>query len=254
MRVVLITQDEPFFLGRSLDHLLGIMPGGVEVVGCVLLSPSPFGKRETLPQKLWRTYRIFGAGFVAHYVMRYALTLAERAGRVEPVLSRHGVPILRLEEGINAPASLAAISAFRPDLLVSVAGNEIFRRPLLDLAPQGCLNLHSALLPRYRGLLPSFWVLKNRERESGVSVFQVDEGIDSGPILVQRRIDIAGLTQEALIRQSKRLGVEAVAEAIRMVRDGEPPTIANDDADASYFTFPTRKDVSEFRKAGARFY
>jgi len=55
------------------------------------------------------------------------------------------------------------------------------------LAPKGCLNLHSALLPKYRGLMPSFWVLKNNENKTGVSVFFVDKGIDSGPIFSAKK-------------------------------------------------------------------
>ena len=125
---------------------------------------------------------------------------------------------------------------------------------MVDLAPQGCLSLDSALLPRYRGLMPSFWVLKNREKETGVSVFFVDEGIDSGPILVQRRIEIGEMTQAELIEASKIVGMDAIIEAIAKIQKGDIATLPNDAATATYFKFPTRDDVTAFRAAGARFF
>ena len=69
----------------------------------------------------------------------------------------------------------------------------------------GCINLHTALLPKYRGLMPTFWVLKNNEKNTGVSVFFVDEGIDSGPIIVQKNISIGNMTQQELIVKTKKL-------------------------------------------------
>ena len=81
------------------------------------------------------------------------------------------------------------IKYYEPDLLVSILGNQIYREPIINLASNGCINLHTALLPKYRGLMPSFWVLRNGEYYTGVSVFFVDEGIDSGPIIVQKKVE-----------------------------------------------------------------
>lgn len=254
MRIVLITQAEPFFLAESIEYLLSILPTGSKVAGTVLLSPSPFGKKETLYQKFLRTYRIFGGRFLAHYITRYLLAKVKRKPSVDQIMVRHGIPVLRLETGINKAKSLAAIASLTPDVLVSIGGNEIFRRPLLELAPKGCLNLHSALLPKYRGLMPSFWVLRFREQYTGVSVFLVDEGIDTGPILVQKRIEISDKTQEQLIRHSKKIGMEAIAEAINTLSSGDAAFIPNEDVEATYFSFPTAADVTAFREAGARFF
>ncbi|MBD0274957.1 MAG: formyl transferase, partial [Acetobacteraceae bacterium] len=142
----------------------------------------------------------------------------------------------------------------RPDLLVSVGANQIFCRALIDLAPRGCLNLHSALLPRHRGLMPSFWALKHGDTETGVSVFFVDEGIDTGPILVQRRFPIRERTLDALLRDAKRAGAEAVIEALAKVRRGDFELRPNDAAQGNYNRFPTRDDVREFLRAGNRFF
>ena len=102
--------------------------------------------------------------------------------------------------------------------------------------------------------MPSFWVLKNREKETGVSVFYVDAGIDSGPILVQERIEIGTMTQRELIRATKLLGMKAIVSAIEKIRSGNTETLPNNDEESTYFSFPTREDVLEFRAVGAKFF
>ena len=102
--------------------------------------------------------------------------------------------------------------------------------------------------------MPSFWVLKNGETETGVTVFYVDEGIDSGPILVQERIHIGKMTQRELIKQSKAIGMHAVIKAVAKIRDGDTDTLPNDDDQSTYFRFPSKQDVQEFRQSGGRFF
>ena len=159
-----------------------------------------------------------------------------------------------MKKSINASSSISQISKFKPDLLISIQGNEIFKSPIINLAPKGCLNLHTSLLPKYRGLMPSFWVLKNREEKTGVSVFFVDEGIDSGPILVQREVKIENMNQAQLIDVTKRVGMECIIEAINKILVGDICTLPNEDSDMTYFGFPEKKDVIAFRKAGSKFF
>jgi len=254
MRIVLITQDDPFYLPGNLDYLLQHLPDRAEVVGCVVSSVSPFGKKESFLAKARRTFDVFGSEFFLRYSFEYlASKLPGRIG-VRDVLQRHGVPDIAITGSLNSEVSLDKLRNLAPDLLISIAGNEIFRKPLIELAPQGCLNLHTALLPKYRGLMPSFWVLKNGEKETGVSVFYVDEGIDSGPLLVQERIEIGNMTQRELIKESKATGMRAIIKAVEKIRDGDTATMPNDDAESTYFSFPTRQDVRAFRQSGARFF
>lgn len=254
MRIVLITQDDPFYLPEQLDYLLGNLPDDTEVVGCVVSKVSPFGKKESFPDKARRTYNIFGLRFFMRYGLDYLLSRLPHRRSMRDVLRQYGVAEVPVSGSLNSPESLQRLQSLTPDLLISIAGNEIFRKPLIELAPQGCLNLHTALLPKYRGLMPSFWVLKNGEEETGVSVFFVDEGIDSGPILVQERIKIGEMNQRELIKRTKALGMRAIVTAITRIRDGDTSTLPNNDSDSTYFHFPSREDVREFRQSGARFF
>jgi methionyl-tRNA formyltransferase len=254
MRIIIITQDDPFYLPENLDYLLRNVPGGAEVVGCVVSKVSPFGKKESFVAKARRTFGIFGAGFFMRYAIEFLTTKLPWRPGVRDILQQHEVNEVAVTGSLNSDESLRKLKDLEPDLLISIAGNEIFRKPLIELAPLGCLNLHTALLPKYRGLMPSFWVLKNGESETGVSVCYVDEGIDSGPILVQEHIAIGNMTQRDLIRKSKAVGMQAIIKAIEKIRDGDTDTMPNDADQSTYFTFPTRDDVREFRQSGARFY
>jgi methionyl-tRNA formyltransferase len=252
MKIVVITQDDPFFLPGSLSRFFDGVSGKHTVTGCVLLAASPFGKREGVLKKASRTYKIFGLRFFLHYAFRFIWAKLFHRNAVRRMFEANGVSIITLEKSINHKESLAKINAMQPDLLVSILGNEIFKAPLLELAP--CLNLHTAPLPRYRGLMPTFWVLRFGESETAVSVFLVDEGIDSGPIVVQKKIAIDGKTQEQLIRETKLQGMDAIVEAIDIIAAGAPVFFENDPIQATYYSFPTKEDVRAFRAAGARFY
>ena len=254
MRIVLLTQDEPLFLVPAIDYLLSLKPQDVEIAGCVVFAPSPLGKKAGMAERAKELLRVFGPAYFLRYATRFAAARMRPSRRLSNVLRRHRVQELRLTGNVNDPHSLDAIRALGPDLLVSVAGNQLFRRPLIDLAPKGCLNLHTALLPKYRGLMPTFWALKNGEKETGVSVFLVDEGIDSGPIVVQKRVPIGADSLEDLIRRTKVIGMDAVWEAVEGIRSGKADLLPNPKAEKSYFSFPTRADVRAFRAAGKRLY
>ena len=222
------------------------------ISGCVLLPPSPFGKRESITAKALRTIRVFGLRFFLYYGARYLISLIVSRGAVEKVFNANGVGITRLEMSINHEESIQKIRDMQPDVLVSILGNEIFRAPLLKVAP--CLNLHTAPLPRYRGLMPTFWVLRFNESQTAVSVFLVDEGIDSGPIVVQKEVEIGAMSQEELIKKTKLIGMDAMAEAVDRLAARDYAVIENNYSDSSYYGFPTRQDVQAFHDAGKRFF
>lgn len=254
MRIVIITQNEPFYLAKSLKYFFDILPTHHEIVGFVVSDVSPFGKKESFLLKARKTLRIFGPRFFIYYAVKYLRSKLGDENRLLSVINKRSIPVLTLKGSINSNKAFTKIKSLQPDLLVSILGNQIFKKPVLDLAPKGCINLHTALLPKYRGLMPTFWVLKNGESETGISVFFVDEGIDSGPIIVQKKISTRGMSQEELIRLSKKLGMDAIAEAIDLIERDVVELIPNNDAEKSYYSFPTKEDVCEFRSIGGKFF
>lgn len=91
---------------------------------------------------------------------------------------------------INAAKSLSAVAEFRPDLILSISYNQILRQPILGLPPLGAINVHAGKLPFYRGRNVINWAIINGEREIGVTVHYMDEGIDTGDIILQRTLPI----------------------------------------------------------------
>jgi methionyl-tRNA formyltransferase len=253
MRIVLITQNEVFYLPKALAYCLDHFPNHSKVVAAVVLDASPFGKRQTFLQKSINTFKIFGASFFVHYSLKYVYAKLKRYD-VLRVLKEWAIPVIQLDKSINSPDSLDKIREHSPDLLISIAGNQIFKRDLIHLPRKGTLNLHTALLPKYRGLMPTFWVLKNEDKITGVSVFFVDEGIDSGPIIVKKPVEIGDMTQEQLIIATKKIGMDAIIEAVDLIESGNYKLMENNDAEKTYHSFPTRGDVKEFLRKGRRFY
>ena len=254
MKIIIITQDEPFYLADNLRYLIKILPKHSKIVGCVVNDVSPFGKKETFLQKAKKTYDVFGLNFFLYYSIKFIKNKFDKSKNVKQLLEANSIQEIVLQKHINHKDSVNKIKEFQPDLLLSVLGNQIFKDPIINLAPKGCLNLHTALLPIYRGLMPTFWVLKNNEKYTGVSVFYVDKGIDSGPIVVQKKVQIGGRSQEELITHTKKIGMEAIAEAVDLIELDKVKLIENDPSKKTYFTFPTRQDVLEFKKNGKKFF
>lgn len=254
MRIVIITQDEPFYLKNSLSYLLDIIPEHSKVVGCIVSDVSPFGKKESFFSKAKKTLNIFGLEFFLFYSIKYLNSKLLTDNSVFRLLKKKNIPVIKLHENINKYSSISKIKSYKPDLLVSILGNQIFKKPIIKLAPKGCINLHTALLPKYRGLMPTFWVLKNNEKKTGVSVFLVDEGIDSGPIIVQSEVEIKDMNQQQLIKYTKKIGMEAIAKSIDIIYKDNFEYIENDDSKQSYYSFPTKQDVLDFKKAGKKFF
>lgn len=253
MKIIIITQNEPFYLKSNLEYLIKLLPSECKIVGCIVNDVSPFGKKESFFKKAIKTYSIFGFNFFIYYSFKFIYSKIFKQS-INSFLFKKNIPNIHLNNSINSKLSIETIKSYNPDLLVSILGNQIFKKELLNLAPKGCINLHTALLPKYRGLMPTFWVLKNNEKYTGVSVFFVDEGIDSGPIIVQEKLEIGNLTQQQLINQTKKIGMELISKSINLIQRNDVKLIENDPSKKSYFTFPTRQDVLEFKKNGKKFF
>jgi methionyl-tRNA formyltransferase len=256
MRIVFITCDDVFYLPRFFQRVLG--DWAEQTAGMVVLPPL-----RSLKVTVQRSWERYGRWAFIKNSSRYAVRKAAvrllpwvpacRRLSVDGVARAHGIPVYT-PASVNAPDFVELVRArLRPDLIVSVAASQIFKEPLLRIPPRGCINIHGALLPRYRGMLPSFWTLYNGEREGGVTVHYMNPGIDDGAIIAQRRFPIhAGDTVEGLIERSKALGAEVLTEVLGRIAGGDVATAPNDATAGTYYSFPTRDDVRSLRARGRR--
>ena len=133
MNIIIITQDEPFYLADNLRYLLKILPKHSTVVGCVLNDVSPFGKKETFLQKIKKTYNVFGLQFFIHYSLKFLNSKINNSKKVDNVLKKNKIPKIVLSKNINHVDSVNEINEYKPDLLVSILGNQIFKKQIYFL-------------------------------------------------------------------------------------------------------------------------
>jgi methionyl-tRNA formyltransferase len=143
---------------------------------------------------------------------------------------------LRLEQ----PARLKGNEAFHVllqelEVAITAAYGKILPKSLLEIPQHGFLNVHASLLPRYRGAAPIQWALIRGESETGVTIMQTEVGLDTGPIRLQRRLEIEPHeTAPELSRRLSLLGAEALLEALHALEQGTLPLIPQDDREATH--------------------
>jgi methionyl-tRNA formyltransferase len=225
-----------------------------EVVFAVMSEPSPFGRKKSFFGKIYSVFTIFGINFFLYHSFKYLVYKLNQKKQLTSIFKNNGVQVISGVTNVNSSALIDNIVAFEPDVIITVLGNQLFKKKIIVVPKKCFINLHSSLLPLYRGLLPSFWVLKNNEECTGVTVHIIDEGIDTGPIITQKRLRINRMSQQELIRNSKILGMEAILETLDKIYDNNLTTTECKQGEGSYFSFPTRQDVLAFLKGGHKFY
>jgi methionyl-tRNA formyltransferase len=110
---------------------------------------------------------------------------------------------------------ISELRELKPDLMVVVAYGQILPQTILDLPPHGCLNVHTSLLPKYRGAAPIQWAIANGDAETGVTIMKMDAGLDTGPVLSTRRTPILPADDSQILHDRlAQLGAELLAETI----------------------------------------
>ncbi len=153
-----------------------------------------------------------------------------------------GVPVLQPEK-VRDGRLAAELAALAPDVLCVAAYGRILGKDLLELAPFGAVNVHGSLLPRWRGAAPIQWAIASGERETGVTIMQMDEGLDTGDMLLQRALPIGPEdTTETLAPRLAALGGEALVAALELLEGGDLVPVRQDAAQATLAPILTRED------------
>ncbi len=142
------------------------------------------------------------------------------ASPVKKVCQQEGLPFVQPLK-MKDPAFLEALRAWQPDLIAVAAFGRILPPAILQMPPRGCINVHASLLPKHRGAGPIQWAIINGERETGITTMLMDEGMDTGAILLQERVPIQpDDTAGALSVRLAELGGRLLIETIRRLKDG----------------------------------
>lgn len=147
----------------------------------------------------------------------------------------HGTPVAQPAKVKNNPGFFEQLAACRPDAAVVVAYGKILPQEVLDIPRFGCVNVHASLLPRYRGAAPIQWAVLNGETESGVTTMRMDAGLDTGEMLVRRRVGVPpDMTSGELHGVLSREGADALSETLRRLEAGTLVPERQDDALSCY--------------------
>ncbi len=247
MNIGVLTTYDPIYLPTFFERVLdeyGTRTRSVFIV-------PPLYKRQTPAQAAWRYGRTFGPRATVELTRRVAG--AKLSGRsISSVCDARNVPHAIVAD-VNSPAFLEQLRRLECDVLVSVSCPQIFKPPLIELPPRGILNIHGAILPHYRGIMPSFWMLANGETKAGVSIYFVNEAIDAGEVAGLRIFDIEPEdTLDSFLRRSKGIAADLLLEVLGRMDDETVERRPLDLAAGSYYSWPDRGAVDRFRAAGRR--
>jgi methionyl-tRNA formyltransferase len=182
-------------------------------------------------------------GTLADYAIAGVYTQPDKpAGRGRKLLASpvkewavaHHLPVFQ-PRTLRTPDPQAELSALHPDVIVVAAYGLILPRPVLDLPPFGCINVHASLLPKYRGAAPIQAAILSGEAVTGITLMRMDEGVDTGPSLAQAELAIrADDTSGSLAARLARLGADVLARTLPRWLAGQIELQAQDEKHATF--------------------
>lgn len=189
MSMKIVFMGTPDYAAAALEALIG---AGHEVVAAVTQPDKPKGRSgELLPPP------------------------------VKVCAEAHAIPVMQPRR-IKAPEAVAELKEYHADIYVVAAFGQILSREILDIPKYGCMNIHASLLPKYRGASPIQHAILEGEEKTGITIMQMDEGIDTGDMLYRKEVLIdAEENYETLHDKLKLLGGEAIVEALSLLEQGK---------------------------------
>lgn len=140
-----------------------------------------------------------------------------------------GIPVLQPTK-IKTDEFKEELLGYEPDVMVVAAYGRILPKSLLELAPHGCLNIHGSLLPAHRGAAPIQWAVINGDAEAGITIMQMDEGMDTGDMLLKSAIPVTDSdTAGSIFDKLAVLGGETILEALNLLRQGKLQPVKQDE-------------------------
>ena len=153
-----------------------------------------------------------------------------------------GIDVLQPEKA-SGPENLEALRRLEPDLIIVVAFGQILREELLAIPKHFCMNLHSSILPKYRGAAPINWAIINGEKETGVTTMRIDKELDSGDILLIEKTPIRDTDDASTLHDTlAEMGASLVLKTIAKLEENSLAFIPQDDSQSTYASKLKKQD------------
>ena len=146
----------------------------------------------------------------------------------------HNIPIFQPTR-IKTPEAIEELRKFEADIFVVAAFGQILSKEILEMPKFGCVNIHASLLPKYRGAAPIQWAVIDGEEKTGITIMQMNEGIDTGDILLQEEVFLDSKeTGASLFDKLAVCGAELIVKALPLIEAGEIVPVAQNGENSSY--------------------
>ncbi len=259
MKIEFLTQEDSLYILPFFEEFLQNYATHFEIgrISCC----RAMGKRSRT-QLLRELFWLYGAIGLARLLVQAGVASvlgklprsrnAKKFYSIAQLAKAYGIPYESVANP-NQPEFTNPLQDRAPDLLVSVACPYILKENVLSIPKRGCINIHHAPLPRYKGMMPTFWQLFHGERQLGVTIHTMAAKVDEGDALLQESLPVTpGASLHELIRQSKRHGAHCMARVLRNLNENKAVPIRLEHEKGTYFTFPKREEALEFRRRGLR--
>lgn len=171
---------------------------------------------------------------------------------IHALAKSNNIPVIDTRD-INSPEVTGCIKKYKADYLLCAHFNQLIKEPVFEIDTMQCINIHPSLLPSYKGADPVFFAMRDEAEEIGVTLHKMNQGFDSGEILLQTSIKTD--LQKSLFFNNCELYKEGITLALRWIKNESiclQPKLMNTESNESYYSWPSRTDVTTFIKSGKR--
>jgi methionyl-tRNA formyltransferase len=255
MRIYIITMDDPIQTYAFIKKIIDVREK--DIVGLAI----PNGDRLTLSKGKSKYAYVMSLLLIMgsfHFIKNAFIAVLHKVKKKlfglgivkDPTILGYakskGIDVKKIKSP-NNKEFIKYLESLNLDIIINQSQSFI-KKELLCIPKIGVLNRHNALLPKNRGRLTPFWVLYKGEKETGVSIHFVEESLDSGDIIVQKKYKVDKKdTFNSLVKMNYKIAINAMLEALDILEKGGADFIANPDLEASYNTTPTLKEAFRFR-------
>jgi methionyl-tRNA formyltransferase len=239
-----------------IKSLIDVSPSSIKY-SCIVIVPS---RPKKMSQLEFVSYQLglfgtteFGKLLLLYCWKKFLNGISHKEYSVVNVARKRGIPIT-LTNSLKDQNLLKALKSYSPDVILSIASSRIFGRDILSIPKIASLNVHAGMLPKYRGINPSFWALLNQEKESAVTVHYMNEKIDEGDIIAQNVFSLENMRSlHQVYLKVLEIAPQTVVTSFLKIIEGDVSRIRNDSSISSYYSFPTKADGRKFRSLGLTF-
>ena len=257
MKIVILAMDDPLYTNKFIKDIINAREK--DIIGFVHLTKGnrlTIGKKRSKLAYLTSLLLIMGPW----YFFKNSLTTLVHIIKIklsklglcnDPTVYNYAKNIGLNSVKIDNPNSQEFhnyIKDLKPDVIINQS-QAFIKNELLEIPKIGVINRHNALLPKNRGRLTPFWTLYKEEEQTGVSIHFINEELDAGDIIVQKKFNITKSDSfNTIVDKNYKLAGEAILEALDLLESGNYNLIPNYDSKATYNTIPTLKEAWEYRK------